>query len=710
MPWTDYIPRLAIPARNRKPARALLGMERDFIDTLVPGLTGENISGFAPSEYGKYYFTNTWVYRAVKLRADSVAAAKLRIMEETGNELVPVPPTNPVQQVMDRVNPWWTASDMWRATETYLGIWGSCFWFLDRNAEGGIPELWPLRPDRMKVIRRPDQPQMTNRIAGFEFIGSGGQRIPLLPEETVWFRYINPLSDLDGMSPVGPVRLTVDMGHDAIQYNRAGFTNGLQVNNLVVSVEGMMPEEEYDDFMRRLEQRYKGKKGFQQPFLATNGADVKNLGLSARDMEYNENLNFTVEDVARAYGIWPELLASGTRAAFRNTPEAVADFWMSTVSSEWEMLENEVTEVLLPLFGPRAQGLVAKFDPTGVPALERARSAEARLDLDAVRVGALTINEWRQDQGRDPVPWGDEPVQQNINPFTDPSQQQNMLRAARPKPKALPAPAIRRFNEASNAAEEKATIEQVRAFTYKELDKRERSFKSMMSNLFDEQQASVLARLRANHDIPGAEFFLPADWTAKFEKRGKPLIEDAVVEAAQNMARLYHLQPNKTAIAQERGFNPFDRNDPGFVQWVAERLKFWTDRTNEETARLLADEIAEGRRNGESLTELQKRIEAVFGFSDAVRSERIARTENVAATNSGHLNLYKSSGVVEMKRWLTSNDERVRDSHSGAQREGAIPVDADFTVGEDHMQGPGLGHIAAEVINCRCVCLPVIQR
>lgn len=709
MGWTNYIPRLTVPGRKGKVTRSGITVERDYVVNPFSSLAGEGVTGFTPTEYGKYYFSNTWVYRAVKLRADSVAAAKLRIMREAEGDLVPVDATHPLQELMDRVNPWWTASDMWRATETYLGIWGGCFWYLDREGESG-PELWPLRPDKMKVIRRSGQKDMTSHIAGFEYSGHQGRRIPLTTEEIIWFRYINPLSEMDGASPIAPVRLTVDMGHDAIEFNRNQFKNGVSPNNLAFSVEGVMTDDEYDDFMRRLENRYKGARNAHKPFVITNGADAKTLGLSARDMEYNEGLNFTVEDVSRAYGIWPELLASGTRAAFRNTPEAVADFWMSTVSSEWTFLETEVTEALMPLFGGNSKGLVAQFDPTGIPALERARAAESRLDLEAVKLGAITVNEWRAEQGRDEVPWGDEPLRQS-DPFgLEPAPSEDEGQRALPAPKVSNAPALRHFNKGEKLVAEEKTIEQVRQHTYKALDERERSFKSMMSNLFDEQQASVLSRLRANHDIPGSIFFEPSEWERKFEKRGKPMIEDAVVEAARNMARLFRLTPKQVAVEQQRGFNPFDANDPGFVAWVAERVRFWTERTNEETARLVMEEIAAGRRAGEGLSELQRRIENVFGFSDAVRSERIARTENVAATNSGHINLYQTSGVVQMKRWLTSNDERVRASHFEPQRNGPIPLDEKFSVGGDMMDAPGLGSIPSEVINCRCVCLPVIQR
>ena len=104
---------------------------------------------WAPESYGNYYATSVPAYRAVKLRADAVAGARLLVYQrQAGGEPQVVSEDHPVQMLLDKVNPWWTSSDIWKATETYLSLWGSAYWWLEKRG-GQTVAIWPLRPDRV---------------------------------------------------------------------------------------------------------------------------------------------------------------------------------------------------------------------------------------------------------------------------------------------------------------------------------------------------------------------------------------------------------------------------------------------------------------------------------------------------------------------------------------------------------------------------------
>ena len=165
--------------------------------------------------YAGYYFTSVPVYAAIKLRADAVARPGLKVYRVSTVHGQPrrewVGHDHPAQELLDRVNPHWTGGDLWRATETYLNLWGESYWAVERD-EAGVPiELWPLRPDRVRVV--PDEREY---IRGYVYTGPSGDSVPLAPDEVVRLRYFNPLEEYAGLSPVGPVRLSVDMGRDAL--------------------------------------------------------------------------------------------------------------------------------------------------------------------------------------------------------------------------------------------------------------------------------------------------------------------------------------------------------------------------------------------------------------------------------------------------------------------------------------------------------------
>ena len=190
---------------------------------------------WARTEYGDYYATSVSVYAAIKLRADALsrpAAVVYRRAAEGG--LLPVGEAHPVQRLLDRVNQWYTRGDLWRATEIYLGIWGTAFWALDRP-ENGAWEIWPLRPDRVNIV-----PDRADYIRGFVYQGRNGP-VAYTADEVLWLRYFNPMEEYAGLSPLAPVRLAVDMGRDGLRFNRNFLRNSARPDFVLLTEEKGTP-------------------------------------------------------------------------------------------------------------------------------------------------------------------------------------------------------------------------------------------------------------------------------------------------------------------------------------------------------------------------------------------------------------------------------------------------------------------------------------
>lgn len=135
---------------------------------------------------------------------------------------------------------------------------------------------------------------------------------------------------------------------------------------------------------------------------------------------------------------------------------------------------------------------------------------------------------------------------------------------------------------------------------------------------------------------------------------------------------------------------------------------------HEDTQKALRETLTEGVRAGESIDDLQVRIEDVFAEADEVRSERIARTEVVGASNWATREAQKASGVVEKRAWVaTRGDGRTRASHAAMDGvEASIDAPFKFVEGENAgatVEYPGGSGIAEEDIQCRCTTVAVIS-
>ena len=357
--------------------------------------------GWANPEFGGYYASSVPVYAAIKLRADAISRPPVRVYraDSEGNRL-PVAPSHPAQQLLERVNPWYTRCDLWQATEIYLNLWGQAFWALERDATGRR-EIWPLRPDRMTVL-----PDRREYVRGFVYRGAGGAPVAYTADEVVWLRYFNPLDEYAGLSPLAPARLSVDMGGDGLRFNRNFLRNSAQPD-FVLLTDAQLTDSEIEDFYSRWEARYRGPQNARRPAVANFIKDIRTLGLSHRDMDFIRGLRWSLEEVSRAYGVPKPLLSDLERATFANINAAERIFWRNTIVPEIRFLEEHLNRMLLPRLG--YPDLQLEFDLTEIEALQEDENSRVNRQMQLLDRGVLTINEVRRQRNLPDVPWGDGP-------------------------------------------------------------------------------------------------------------------------------------------------------------------------------------------------------------------------------------------------------------------------------------------------------------
>lgn len=123
--------------------------------------------------------------------------------------------------------------------------------------------------------------------------------------------------------------------------------------------------------------------------------------------------------------------------------------------------------------------------------------------------------------------------------------------------------------------------------------------------------------------------------------------------------------------------------------------------------------VTDGIKQGLSETEIKAQLRAELTPGHAAYderlttvSERIGRTEAIAAFNAGdqggHQDVAAESGVRLTKRWLSSHDSKVRETHVIADGQ-QVAADQHFLVGGERAMYPGDPALsAAEAVNCRC--------
>ena len=418
---------------------------------------GGGSGGWAQTSYGEYYPRSAIVYAAIKVRQDAIARLPLRVLRTRGANRMDrigggrgsfhphpsLPPSrgkghrpslppldsrlrgndergsrgndeleggegirgraggeqvgagHPLQRLLDSPNPFWNRSDLWRATETYLSLWGAAFWGLERDEHGGIAEIWPLRPDKMRVI-----PDAERYIRGFVYMGAGSELVPYLPDDVVWMRYFNPLDEYAGLSPIAPLRQSADMGMDALRANRKLLQND-STPGLIIELGGVPTDEEVSEFYARWESRFQGVDKTRRPALLSPGMKASNLGFSPRDMEYIESLRWSLEDVSRVFGVPKVMIGDLENTTFSNFSTARRLFWEDTVTAQLAFYTEALQHHLLPHFGD--DSLTVEFDLSGVEALKESEENKAKRRNIYVKAGIMTVDEVRREMNLPPI-------------------------------------------------------------------------------------------------------------------------------------------------------------------------------------------------------------------------------------------------------------------------------------------------------------------
>jgi HK97 family phage portal protein len=321
---------------------------------------GTDPAEWSPTEYGRYLTTSSAVYSCAELRARSLAGLAIHAYQD-GQELT----EGPAVELLRKVNPHWTWSRLMHMTELSLCIWGQSFWVVERGDDGeGVPtEIWWARPDNMRIV-----PDEQNYIAGYIYEWNN-KRIAFKKSEVIWHRKPNPLDEFAGLSPLAATRLAVDTGHAALRSNHAIFKNGVQIAGLVTpdDKDATWQADQVRALRDMLENRFKGADKAHRLAVLGQAAKFQPLGVSPKDAQFLELMQWTRSDVAMVYGVPPELIGDNTAATYNNVREAHRGIWNDTLIPEAEMIAAEINEQLMPMFG--VEGLTVAWDYSGVNAL-----------------------------------------------------------------------------------------------------------------------------------------------------------------------------------------------------------------------------------------------------------------------------------------------------------------------------------------------------
>jgi len=667
------------------------------------------------------YSQSVWVYASVKKISTNISGTPFKFYTK-GNDDEKVEITEgELVDLFDNPNSHLTSEQLWEATQTYLDLRGEAFWVIERPHVAAIPEqILVIDPLRMQPAFNKEKTELIGWV-----YSNGKTKIPFQLHEIVHYKYFNPDNPLRGIAPYRSIAVIADQDYFANVYNRTFFKEGAAISGFV-ELDKSLTDSQFSRLLNYINDRHQGVTRAHRIGLLENGGKFKETKLSQKDMDFIESKKMNKKEIFTAYGTNDVVLGFFEDVkSFEGQEAAMKAFWEGTLLPRQSYLQGVITSKFLKFID--AGNVWGEFDISGVSALKEGFTDKVDNAEKLFKMGyPLNAINKRLDLGMEEVAWGDVGfLPANTLPIGSSSEQETEEEksiAFRSNKKLTSIPA--EFKEIKVKEEPTKLIEskqEEREPTEKEkllwkqfLDKQlpiELKFKSKIRRYFMEQRVRVLTNLNdyfKKDYTPGIVRALTDD---VFDKQKE------LKEAEKALLPLYSvaMQVGAEMIADELDVDfTFEPLDPSFLKYQEIRITKITPEMLTTVENGLRTTLTEGIAAGETVAQLSDRVKGVYNFAIS-RATTIARTESASMINAGRFENMLKQGVTEHE-WFTALDEHVRDTHDDLH--GAV---AEIGKKFRYVKGIRVGQLsplkyptdmgapAAEVINCRCITLPVVR-
>lgn len=358
------------------------------------GVPQPDIAADAPRAYAQH----PWVYACVRAIAQAAASVPLGVWRRGDDgRRWPADPREPLGRLLQRVNPRQSFAEVIEATIIGLELSGNAYWAVERDGRGMVAELWPMRPDRVKIIPGP------HLVEGYVY-EANGRRVAFKPDEVLHFRYFSPADDFYGLSPLTAAADSIATDLFATAYNQSFFRRGARPEGIITS-QVELAEDELKRLRAQFEELYSGVDNSHRVMILGADLDWKTLGVAPKDAEFLAQRRLSREEICAVFGVPPAVVGIYEYANYANAQLQRKLFWSETVVPKLQRIAGAINEQLAARMDDR---LEVAFDPTAVPALQDDAREQAEVAATLVLRGVMTVNEVRERMyGLPPVSWGD---------------------------------------------------------------------------------------------------------------------------------------------------------------------------------------------------------------------------------------------------------------------------------------------------------------
>jgi HK97 family phage portal protein len=264
------------------------------------------------------------------------------------------------------------------------------------DARGAVTALRPIPWEWVSVQMLPRGRLVYDVVELTHIYGGTGKPRRLLQDEVFHLRDRTD-DGLIGRSRLQRAAAVISAGLSIQEFANSLYLNGINPSG-ALEIEGKLSEASRDNLTRHFRDAFSGPNKAAKALILDQGLKWEQISVSPEDAEFLASRRFTVEELARLFGVPPPVVGDLSDATFTNSETVLRWFGQTTLSHWIHKVESEFTRSVFSTASRTTHKL--EIDMSGFlrgDPDQRWRSHEI-----AVKNGILTVDEVREMEGYNP--------------------------------------------------------------------------------------------------------------------------------------------------------------------------------------------------------------------------------------------------------------------------------------------------------------------
>lgn len=680
---------------------------RDGLNSNENSLWASEIQNFLDQRTLKgLFYSEDWVFICCDLLASQMNPIPLKIYSKTlvnGQESYKENPTHPLNSVFNNPNKFQSGSSFKYNMGIEDCLMGNIIIWFQKQTQ----QLFIIPSENVTIKFNDDL-----SISHYEYINADifadipldAKRNKIPVEEIIHIKRPHPNNLLMGLSPFLAGRQSLLFNKYTSDYLNNFYLKGA-TPSFAITIEGGLGQDERNRILKDFEMKYTGRRNQRRAIMLSRGMDLKPITTPLVDQGLPELVKMNQDKILNILRIPKHALSLAESGSLGSEEYKQALKFMFT-GAVMPML-NRIETALTQYFKDYLIDSKIEFDLSEVSLLKDDELKKS--DLSIKLLSTHTINEVRNLlYDLPPVPEGN--VIQNTQPTFTPFQ--NTLE----KPMVLLSESISVpiQNDIQENPKKKSDIYKEKYVTFFEKSSQKEkitekdylSLKKLSLNTLEKtysESIKVLKTFNKSLKTKALEDDIKEKIGSKIKVLQKVYVKDYTQILSSSVDTGFGI--GLSSIFDERAVDAItaasSKNGNRYTLLEARGIDTFQN-TSKTTTNDIMKIVANGLENQNTIDEVIKEIEKVYPNDIQNRSETIARTETLTAVSIGQAGMLEVAKEIipDLKKvWITSNDDRVRESHQSVDGEIKNP-DESFSNGLDYPRDTNGD--PSETINCRC--------